>query len=288
MALYDAKAAGRGTFRRFVPALDEARRRKRELEQELPAAIENGELELHYQPIVDARSRQVVSLEALVRWRHPRKGLVQPDDFISIAEETGLIVALGDWVLRQACRDAQSWPSHIRLAVNFSAKQFTLNPTLADSIRRTVAEEGLEPGRLEVEITETTLMEAQDALTQLRAISDGGIRISLDDFGTGYSSLSYLRKFPVDKVKIDRSFARDMHEAPSRAVIGAVAHLARELRIELVMEGVETEEQLQALAAHDVHLIQGFLFSTPKPILEILPMLGRSLPQSKAALKVVA
>ena len=199
--------------------------------------------------------------------------MVPPDEFISIAEETGLIVQLGEWVLKRACADAALWPKSVSVAVNFSAKQFVLRRNLADDICAVLAETGLEPERLEVEITESTIIEAKDALGQLQAISAAGVKISLDDFGTGYSSLSYLRQFPVDKIKIDRSFTENIHSRASQAVIGSVSVLGQLLDVQVVMEGVESDEQLKAIRGWKVHLIQGYLFSAPKPIEEMLKLL---------------
>jgi diguanylate cyclase (GGDEF)-like protein len=286
LALYHAKGAGRGMARRFTPAMDAAMRRKREIEQELRDALANEHLEVHYQPVVDVRTFQIVGCEALVRWRHPVKGLVSPGEFIPVAEDTGLIVPIGEWVLRRACQDALSWPEHIRLAVNFSAKQFVLGKNLAETVKEIVASVGLKPSRLEVEITESTLMEAEEAHLQLNELCEAGFRVSLDDFGTGYSSLSYLREFPVDKIKIDRSFVQNLADPASHAVIGAVAFLSRALDVELVIEGVETEEQLGALGRWNINFVQGFLFSRPRPLAELQPLLDKPLSPSQARLKV--
>jgi diguanylate cyclase (GGDEF)-like protein len=201
MALYQAKAEERGTCRVYDPEMDIAARRKREIEKNLRDAIANDDLELHYQPVVDTKTGRIVACEALVRMRRPGLGVVPPGEFIGVAEETGLIVSLGDWVLRRACRDAMSFPEHIRVAVNFSAKQFVMGKNIASEIQAALTEAGLPPHRLEVEITESTIFEAKDALAQLNEISRSGVKISLDDFGTGFSSLSYLRQFPVDKIR---------------------------------------------------------------------------------------
>jgi diguanylate cyclase (GGDEF)-like protein len=289
MALYRAKADGRGLARIFSPEMDVAVRHKRELESMLREAIARQYLELQYQPVVDVRSGAVVACEALVRLRHPTRGMISPAEFIPAAEETGLILEIGDWVLSRACADAASWPGQVRVAVNFSPKQFILRPDMASHIRAALEASGLDPKRLEVEITESTLMEAKDAIGELERISAMGVKIALDDFGTGYSSLSYLRQFPVDKIKIDRSFAQDVLSRASKAVIGSVSVLAQMLEVELVVEGVETPAQLNALKHWDVKLVQGYLFSRPLPLEQLLPHLKRAAPfRSALALRRAA
>ena len=274
LAMYRSKLTGRGKAVWFTQGMQEELLKKRRIEAELRHALEAGELVVFYQPIVDARSGEVTCCEALLRWRHPEQGLISPAEFIPIAEETGLIVKLGAWVLRQACADALTWPSHIRVAVNFSPRQFQ-QKDLVDMIEATLAHCGLDPDRLELEITELTLMaDTDDIEERIAKIASLGLRLSLDDFGTGYSSLGYLDRFPVKKVKIDHSFANQMvHSAKMRAIIGAVALLARELEIDMVVEGVETHSQLAFLATKNIYLIQGHLFSWPKPLEEILPRL---------------
>jgi diguanylate cyclase (GGDEF)-like protein len=288
LALYEAKAKGRGTFRVYSPELDIALKRKLEIEQDLRDAIANDLLELHYQPIVDTKTGRITVCEALVRMRHPTKGMIPPDEFISIAEETGLIVDLGEWVLRRACRDAAAWPKDVSVAVNFSAKHFVLSHGLANDIADMIANAGLEPSRLEVEITESTIIEAKDALCQLNAIAASGVKIALDDFGTGYSSLSYLRQFPVHKIKIDRSFAKSIRSRESQAVIGCVSVLARLLCVDLVMEGIETSDELNDLKPWNIHLVQGYFFSRPLPLKELQALFVMDTPFGEAAVRSVA
>jgi diguanylate cyclase (GGDEF)-like protein len=288
LALYEAKAKARGTVWVYTPELDKAFKRRREIEEDLREAIAHDFLELHYQPVVDTHTGRIKVCEALVRMRHPTKGMIGPDEFISIAEETGLIVELGDWVLRRACRDAATWPDDVPVAVNFSAKHFVLSQDLANDITETITKAGLRPELLEIEITESTIIEAKDALCQLRAIAASGVRIALDDFGTGYSSLSYLRQFPVHKIKIDRSFAESIRSRESQAVVGCVSTLARLLCIDLVMEGIETVEQLSALKVWNVHLVQGYLFSRPLTAQAVLELLSKKSPFSDTLVRKVA
>jgi diguanylate cyclase (GGDEF)-like protein len=288
MALYRAKAEGRGVYRTFETEMDTTMRRKREVEHHLREAITYEELELHYQPVVDCRTGKIVAVEALARLRHPTEGLISPAEFIQVAEETGLIVRLGSWVLRRACRDAMAWPEHIRVAVNFSAKQFVMGHNVAADIRDALKEIGLAPSRLEVEITESTIFEAKDALNQLKEISASGVKLSLDDFGTGYSSLSYLRQFPVDKIKIDRSFAIDITSRESQAVIGSVSVLAQLLNVELVIEGIEELGQIEAIKPWNVRLVQGYVFSRPVPLAQLLPIVSNPAPFAIPKVKKVA
>ena len=288
LALYEAKAKARGTFWVYTPELDNAFKRRREIEADLREAIAHDFLELHYQPVVDTHTGRIKLCEALVRMRHPTKGWIMPDQFISIAEETGLIVELEDWVLRRACRDAATWPDDGPVAVNFSAKHFLLSQNLANDIVETITKAGLPPERLEIEITESTIIEAKDALCQLRAIAASGVRIALDDFGTGYSSLSYLRQFPVHKIKIDRSFAEAIRSRESQAVVGCVSTLARLLCVDLVMEGIETVDQLNALKVWNVHLVQGYLFSRSLPCRDVLELLHKESPFSDTLVRKVA
>ncbi len=284
MALYGAKGVARGTCLRFAPAMDAEVQRRRHVEIELREALASGQIEVFYQPTVDLRTGRVSTFEALVRWRHPLRGLVPPDEFIPIAEDCGLIADVGEFVLRRACRDAMSWPEDVRVAVNVSPKQFLLRRDLVERIAAVLVETGLPPARLEVEITESTLLDAKAALA---AIAASGVRISLDDFGTGYSSLSYLRLFTIHKIKIDRSFVR-IGDRASFAIIEAVASLAGTLDMDLVVEGVETPEQLRSMADRRIHLIQGYLFSRPKPFDELAPLLEGRLEAAAAMMRAAA
>lgn len=270
LALYRTKAHGRGKTMWFAPEMLDELTKRRETEIELRHALMANELVVFYQPIIDSRSGRTVCMEALLRWRHPQRGMISPAEFIPVAEETGLIVELGEWVLRQACRDALAWPKHIRVAVNLSPRQFQQSD-LTDMIASALRDTGLSPGRLELEITETTLMmETDDVEKKVREIDAMGARLSLDDFGTGYSSLGYLNRFPVKKLKIDRSFSIQANESPkTQAIIGAIALLARELDIEIVAEGVETHAQLAFMASKNIFLIQGYFYSKPRPIEEL-------------------
>jgi len=275
LAMYHSKMTGRSKALWFKPNMQEALLRKIKIEHGLRDALIANELKVHYQPVFDGRDGAIVACEALLRWRHPQHGLIAPKDFIPVAEETGLIVELGESVLRQACRDAAEWPSDVRVAVNFSPKQFQ-QKDMAKVVETALQDAGLEPNRLEIEITETTLMQDTDeALQKICTLRDLGVRLSLDDFGTGYCSLAYLHLFPVDKVKIDRSFVQDLTDSPkTQAIVGAIAMLARALRMDLVAEGVETNEQLACLMQKNVFLIQGYLFSRPAPVAELHQMLG--------------
>ncbi len=276
LALYKAKSEGRDAFRFFEDAMGIEARRRRAHQVELRNALTNDEFELHYHPIVDIQSRETASIEALIRWRHPQRGMISPADFIPLAEETGLINSIGEWVLRKACTDAVDWPPHIKVSVNLSAVQFRKIGPL-ENFCQTLDETGLPPNRLELEITESVLLESNaenvETLHRLRLM---GISIVLDDFGTGYSSLSYLRMFPFDKIKIDRSFVHELAKnADCAAIVSAVAGLGRSLRIGTVAEGVETEDQLLLVHAAGCTHAQGFLFGRPCPVGELkFPPLG--------------
>jgi diguanylate cyclase (GGDEF)-like protein len=264
LALYRAKADGRGIWRRYDPEMDERMQGRRALQSALRQAILRQEFYLEYQPIVDFADRRIVGAEALLRWKHPDLGLLPPSEFISLAEEAGLIGAIGEWVLTQACQQAANWPAHVGVAVNLSPLQFR-DSALVDIIGRALATSGLPAGRLELEITESTMLETSsqtvDALWQLHG---KGVRIALDDFGTGYSSLSYLRRFPFDKIKIDRSFISDLgYEKDDSSIILAIIGLAERMNMVVTAEGVETAEQAALLTSYGCGQAQGYLFHRP-------------------------
>jgi len=273
MAMYAAKAAGRRTYRFFEPEMDARVRERRQLEIDLRHAIAHGGLEVYYQPCLGLKDDRITGCEALVRWRHPERGMVSPAEFIPIAEDTGLINEIGEWVLKTACSDAATWPDDIRLAVNVSPVQFK-SGTLALKIMAALAASNLPASRLELEITEAVLIRDDDAalaiLHQLRAI---GVRIALDDFGTGYSSLSYLHRFPFDKIKIDRCFVNDIAGPDgSASIVQAVVNLATARRMTTTAEGVETEEQQRLLRTLGCSEMQGYLFSAAKPADKMLEL----------------
>jgi diguanylate cyclase (GGDEF)-like protein/PAS domain S-box-containing protein len=266
LAMYAAKAAGRRTHRFFAPEMDAEVRARRMLEIDLRQAIIDGGFEVYYQPCLDLQDNRITGCEALLRWRHPTRGMISPVDFVPIAEETGLINQLGEWVLTTACAEAATWPNDVRLAVNVSPVQFK-SGTLALKVIAALGASGLAASRLELEITEAVLIRDDDAalavLHQLRAI---GVRIALDDFGTGYSSLSYLQRFPFDKIKIDRCFVTDIAEPEgSASIVEAVVNIAAARRMTTTAEGVETEQQRELLRALGCSEMQGYLFSPPKP-----------------------
>ena len=276
LALYRAKAEARGTFHFFEPGMDDRLKRRRQIEGELRQALARGEFELFYQPLVDLDMQEVNGFEALLRWRHPSRGIVAPAEFIPIAEEIGLIVPLGEWVIRQACADAVQWPGAISVAVNLSPLQFR-NHNLAGTVADALKSSGLAAGRLELEVTETLLLQHNETtLAILHDIRRLGARISMDDFGTGYSSLSYLRSFPFDKIKIDQSFIRDLTDRDdSLHIIRAIKTLCTALGMRTTAEGVETPDQLAKLRAEGCTELQGYLFSKPRPASEIPAMLDQ-------------
>ena len=282
VALYRAKADGRTSFRLFEPEMDRRLRAKRGLESELRRALHEDQFALVYQPIVDLATNAVVRFEALVRWRHPERGVVAPGEFIPLAEETGLIVELGAWVLREACREALTWPDGVGVSVNLSPVQFK-SGTLVEIVKDALRESGLSPRRLDVEITEfVPLQDHEETRAVLHALRDLGIGVSLDDFGTGYSSLGYIRSFPFSRIKIDRSFVADVVDGTeSGAIVHAVIGLARTLGIATVGEGVETPDQLRHLRADGCTEAQGYLFSAPRPS-EAIPSLLQSFAQRAA------
>jgi diguanylate cyclase (GGDEF)-like protein len=264
LALYRAKEAGRGTFAFFEESLNERAQVRRQLETDLRQAIDRGEFELYYQPLFDLEQNRICSFEALLRWNHPKRGLISPAEFVPVAEEAGLIVPIGAWVIREACSRAMTWPEHIRIAVNVSPVQFHRGG-LQETILQALANSGLAPGRLEVEITESIFLEGGEAtLRLLHSLRKLGIRVALDDFGTGYSSLSYLQSFPFDKLKIDRSFIQNLLTRDgASAIVRAITELAQALGIETTAEGVEETAQLMELRSHGCSSVQGFLFAEP-------------------------
>ncbi len=283
LALYRAKADGRGTYRFFEPEMDALMQSRRRLELDLRNALASNQLELYYQPLVNLETDRVCGFEALLRWKHPEHGLIEPLDFIPLAEETALIVPIGEWVLRTACHEASSWPNDIGVAVNVSAAQFK-NQNLALVVTSALARSGLSPRRLELEITESMLLaNTQTTLATLHQIRALGVRISMDDFGTGYSSLSYLRSFPFDKIKIDRSFVHNVSsDEDSKAIIRAVTGLGASLGMITTGEGVETQEDLDYLRREGCAEAQGYFFSRPQPASEIPRMLGMRAEKPKA------
>ena len=275
MALYRAKSDGRGAFRFFEPEMDARMQTRRVLELDLRQALAAGEFELHYQPLVTVATARITGFEALIRWNHPTRGLVPPMEFIPLAEEIGLIVPIGEWVVRQACAEAAGWPDDIRIAINLSPVQFK-SSNLIPTIVSALANSGVAPSRLELEITEGVLLQSSETtlktLHQLRAL---GLRISMDDFGTGYSSLSYLRSFPFDKIKIDRSFVADLDKNTDCAsIVHAVTFLGASLGMSTTAEGVETAEEFERLRADGCTEVQGYLFSPPQPATEVARLLG--------------
>ena len=270
MALYDAKSNGRNGYRFFNPDMGIAATERHALESDLRRAIQQNEMELHYQPIVDAKTDRICAAEALIRWRHPTKGLVGPDVFIPLAEDTGVIAQIGEWVLYTACADAAKWPADVKVAVNLSPLQFR-KINLSDVVMNALDRAGLPPERLEIEITETALIElAAECLPALHRFKQAGISIALDDFGTGYSSLSQLTMFPFDKIKIDKSFTQNLTKrSECAAIISAALTLAQSLDMATTAEGIETKEQCQLLRLAGVTSLQGYFFKRPCPVGEI-------------------
>ena len=288
IALYQAKARGRGVYCMFDRSMHERLLTRQATKQALTGAIARGELELFYQPLVDVNTRNINAFEALARWRHPDRGIVPPAEFIQIAEESGLIVAMGEWILEKACRQATNWPESISVAVNLSPVQFR-SRRLIEAVQRALSLSGLSSKRLQLEITESVLLDDNEGnLRALQSLRKLGAMIVMDDFGTGYSSLGYLRSFPFDKIKVDREFVRDLpHGEGSLAILRAVSSLGRSLSVMTTVEGVETIEQLEAVRAEGFMEAQGFLFGEPVPDTELphlisLQPLGPELPAAAA------
>jgi diguanylate cyclase (GGDEF)-like protein/PAS domain S-box-containing protein len=275
MALYRAKSVGGGVHRFFEREMDRQAQNRRDMERDLRRAFADGEFELHYQPLVDIAANRISGFESLLRWRNPDKGMISPAEFIPVAEDIGLIVQLGEWVLREACAEAMNWPTDVKVAVNLSPVQFR-SRNLVQVVISALAHSGLSPQRLELEITESVfLAETEANLAILHQLRELGVSISMDDFGTGYSSLSYLRSFPFDKIKIDRSFVKDLAEREDCvAIVRAISGLGRSLNITTTAEGVETTDQLDWLRAEGCNEVQGFLFSAARPAAEITALLA--------------
>jgi diguanylate cyclase (GGDEF)-like protein len=266
LACYRAKHSGRGTFHFFEKSMDRAVRKRRQLELGLRGALAGDQLSLDFQPLFNLETDTISGAEALLRWRHPQQGNIPPDEFIPVAEDTGMINRIGEWVLRQACGVATQWPAEMRVAVNLSAVQFKAGSGLTETVVSALAASGLKPQRLELEITESVLLfQMEGVLKTLHQLQDLGVRICMDDFGTGYSSLSYLRAFPFDKIKIDRTFVQDAVSHDGSAIISAVVGLGRTLGMSITAEGVETAEQLMLVKRQGCDEAQGFLLGKPLP-----------------------
>ena len=284
LALYRAKESGRNGFCFFETGMDAAMHERRTLEIDMRKALAEGAFELFYQPIYNLQHNTISGFEALLRWNHPVRGQIPPTAFIPLAEETGFIVPLGDWVLRQACAEAARWPIDVKVAVNLSSVQFR-SRDLVGRVISALANAGLPPERLELEITESILLEDGEAtLATLHQLRGLGVRISMDDFGTGYSSLSYLRSFPFDKIKIDQSFVRDLDQSKDAlAIIHAIAGLGASLGMVTTVEGVETEAQLERVRAEGCTEVQGYFFSKPQPVSETRRLLASLVREARVA-----
>ena len=278
LALYRAKAGGRGTYHFYEKGLDAALQERRAIETALRGALVRDEFRLVFQPLINLKENRICSFEALLRWQHPERGYLEPAQFIPVAEESGLIVPIGEWVLQQACAAAVAWPEGTSVAVNLSPVQFRKNRHVVDHVKAALANSGLRPDRLELEITESVLLaDSPLALDTLRQLKEVGVKIAMDDFGTGYSSLSYLRRFPFDKIKIDQSFVRDSSASQdSLAIVKAVIGLGRSLGMTTTAEGVETEAQLDMIREQGCTEVQGFLLSAPLPAGAVTELLSRT------------
>ena len=279
LALYRAKADGRGTYRFFEPEMDACIKARRALESELRTALAEGEFILHYQPILNLADNTISCAEALVRWQHPQRGMIPPGNFIPVAEEIGLIVPLGEWVLRKACADAAKWPGDVKVAVNLSPIQVA-SANLVPTVVSALASSGLPASRLELEITESVMMQNTDAtLAALHRLRELGVKISMDDFGTGFSALSYLRQFPFDKLKIDRCFIKDLSHEDALAIVRAVTTMAASLGMITTAEGVETSDQLAQVRMLGCNEVQGFFISRPQPVERIVRLIAEYAPR---------
>jgi diguanylate cyclase (GGDEF)-like protein len=289
LALYRAKTEGRGVARFYDPEMDERVQDRRILQAALRRAVMRSEFVLHYQPVIEFATGRITGVEALIRWRHPERGLLLPGEFISLAEETGLIVEIGEWVLREACTAAAAWPLPVAIAVNLSPLQLR-DDTLVATVAGILESSGLDPARLELEIVESVMLDhtvqTEEALWNLH---ERGVRIALDDFGTGYSSLSYLRRFPFDKIKIDRSFIRDLgYEKDDSSIILAIIGLAERMNMLVTAEGVESEEQAELLVSYGCPEAQGYLFHGPQPVEDLTALLTRQMEQARGGSQAAA
>jgi EAL domain-containing protein (putative c-di-GMP-specific phosphodiesterase class I) len=280
--MYHAKEAGKNNFQYYSASLDAAVRERLVIEARLRLALQRGDLSLHYQPQVDARTQRILGLEALLRWHDEELGSVPPNRFIPVAEESGLILAIGEWILETACRQCKAWQeaglSKVTVSINISGVQFT-RQDLPEIIQRVLRETGLQADCVEIEVTETTVMSVgEDMVDRLDRIKRLGLKIALDDFGTGYSSLSYLSRFPIDRLKIDRVFVKELGNGPDRdAIVSAILALAKSLHLHTTAEGVETLDQLRYLELAECDMIQGYLFSKPLPAPEIAKLLANPM-----------
>ncbi len=286
MAMYKAKREGRNRFQFYVAELNEMVQRRAALERDLRIALQKQQFRLHYQPQLDLTTGRIVGVEALLRWRHPERGEISPAEFIPVAESSGLIMPIGDWVLRTACREARTWQDAglppVRVAINLSAMQFR-HRNLLDTITAALAESGLEPRWLEVELTESLIMrDVRATIDTLQHLHELGVQIAVDDFGTGYSSLSYLTRFPVSKIKLDKSFVRDVDKRDGAAIARTVIALGHSLNMKVMAEGVETEYQLRFLREHACNEVQGYYFSRPMSAGAIQRLLRGALPELEA------
>ncbi len=279
MALYCAKADSRDTWSFFKPEMETRARARRDLEIDLRRALENDSFDIHYQPIVDLRTRRVLACEALLRWPHPVRDMISPVEFIPVAEEMGIITELDDWVLRKACAECRRWPEDVRVTVNLSSLDFC-HADVPEMVARALAAAQLPASRLEIEITETILLQDTARSRQaLEALQSLGVHVSLDDFGTKYSSLSYLHNFPLHKVKIDQSFVRNLREGRMMTLLRGIARLSAELGLRVTVEGVETKSQLDLIATEStIHEVQGHLFGRPIPAAQLRPLLCGAVP----------
>lgn len=283
IALYQAKCDGRRSYRFFEPEMDAKLQARRSLENDLRQAVDRNEFELHYQPLVDTRTRKVVSFEALIRWNHPDSGLIMPGDFIAAAEDTGLIVPIGAWVLKTACAEAAAWTGRTRVSVNISVKQFA-DGNIVETVADVLSSTGLAPARLELEITESVLLHEEDNnLATLHALQGLGVKIVMDDFGTGYSSLNYLRVFPFDKLKIDKSFVQNLDQPSANAIVHSVAQLGKKLGLRVTAEGIETSQQLDTILELGFAEAQGYFFSPAVPAAAVSALLRGPRKRQNAA-----